>query len=390
MRTNVSAWIEDFRTQRTQTSLEVQHALDIKERLRTSVLPWRGQFSPQLIEHLLSRYSGSRVLDPFCGSGTVLYEAAAYQRFAVGVDINPAAVSLASFASYCRMPPKERIVAADRLHNRALKAFENYGSSVLKLDFCSRLPKEPFYACLLLTAFGDKKEIPVERALTALEQLRAKLLALPVGRYDLIALQGDARFIPYAEGAFDVAITSPPYINVFNYHQNYRPVMEALGEEPLGIAKAEIGSNRKHRQNRFLTVIQYCLDLSAVFDELWRLLSRDGHAIFVVGRSSNVRGVPFPNGELIAAIAELSGQFKMKEREERSFTNRFGERIWEDILSFRRVSAQGTSRGEAIARAVGARALEEAMERCSNVVIKQEIQDAYDRRTSIERSPRIS
>ena len=55
-----------------------QHRLDIVEKERTSALPWRGQFSPQLIEYLLSKHckKGDYVLDPFCGSGTVLLEAA--------------------------------------------------------------------------------------------------------------------------------------------------------------------------------------------------------------------------------------------------------------------------------------------------------------------------
>ncbi len=55
-----------------------QERLDLDSRSRTSLFPWRGQFSPELIEHLLSEYavSGSVVADPFVGSGTTLFECA--------------------------------------------------------------------------------------------------------------------------------------------------------------------------------------------------------------------------------------------------------------------------------------------------------------------------
>ncbi len=59
------------------------------------------------------------------------------------------------------------------------------------------------------------------------------------------------------ENQIDFVITSPPYINVFNYHQNYRQSAEILGWDLLKIAKSEIGSNRANRGNRFYTIIQF-------------------------------------------------------------------------------------------------------------------------------------
>ena len=48
---------------------------------------------PQIARLLIKRFSEPRdlVLDPFCGSGTVLLEAAISNRNSVGVDINPLA-----------------------------------------------------------------------------------------------------------------------------------------------------------------------------------------------------------------------------------------------------------------------------------------------------------
>ncbi|HCI82044.1 MAG TPA: DNA methyltransferase, partial [Ktedonobacter sp.] len=142
----------------------------------------------------------------------------------------------------------------------------------------------------------------------------------------------DARAIPLKGESIDLIITSPPYINVFNYHQNNRPAMELIGWNLLEIAKSEIGANRKHRQNRFLTVVQYCLDMLDALREMKRVLRPDGRAIIVIGRESTVRSLPFKNGRIVAAIAIGSAEFRLEARQERKFKNKFGEIIYEDIL----------------------------------------------------------
>ncbi len=129
-------------------------------------------------------------------------------------------------------------------------------------------------------------------------------------------------------------VTSPPYINVFNYHQQYRRAVEALGWDLLAVARSEIGSNRKHRQNRFLTVIQYCLDMTDVLRELQRVCKDDARIIMIVGRESNVRKTRFFNGEIMAALTSRCVGFSLLLRQERFFMNRFGERIYEDLLHF--------------------------------------------------------
>lgn len=60
---------------------------------------YKGKFNPQIVRALFNIYkisNNSRVLDPFCGSGTTLVEAAHIGANGVGTDINPLAVFIAN------------------------------------------------------------------------------------------------------------------------------------------------------------------------------------------------------------------------------------------------------------------------------------------------------
>lgn len=59
--------------------------------------PYPARMIPQIPHELIPIFTrkGDTVLDPFCGSGTVLVEAKLYGRNAIGVDINPLACLLA-------------------------------------------------------------------------------------------------------------------------------------------------------------------------------------------------------------------------------------------------------------------------------------------------------
>lgn len=87
-----------------------------------------------------------------------------------------------------------------------------------------------------------------------------------------VGLNG-ARKISLSSNSIVFILTLPPYINVINYHQQYRSTVEQLGCNVLKVAKTEIGSNWKNRSNRFLTVIQYCLDMDQAIKEMHKVLN---------------------------------------------------------------------------------------------------------------------
>lgn len=328
-------------------------ALDLKEKARTSVFPWRGQFSPELIANIYNAYCSQDavVLDPFCGSGTVLYEAGLTNLQAIGIELNPAAYLLSKTYELINLKPDE---LAGYLSSFILK-IENTFSISSPLDtsmvFDYDLKIEELKNKLnnvekvLLNAFIillniDEEKISITKIDSALSKISNAVRDFPHSDKPIGVVLGDSRDIPLDKETIDFVVTSPPYINVFNYHQNYRKSAEYLGWDLLKIARSEIGSNRANRGNRFLTVIQYCIDMELTLNELHRVLKDDGKMIFVVGHQSNVLGVPFYNAKIITEIAIQSGLFDLVLVQSREFKNKFGKMIREDLLHLRKLSVK--------------------------------------------------
>jgi len=383
---------------RVQLSDE-QHRLDISQKDRTSALPWRGQFSPQLIEYLLDKHcrAGDTVLDPFCGSGTVLHEAARANMNAVGLDVNPAAVCLAKVSEIARTKMEfrwklaeeirgfstELQMAAGRTEGKVITSDAVKLLNEKQLDYIERVAFEGF----LLFVFANAHTALERKVAKSTDRYLSTLLDVPKFDGRIEAKVGDARSVKVDDGTFDYLVTSPPYINVFNYHQNYRPIIEALGHTPLAAARSEIGANRKFRQNRYMTVIQYCMDMAQFFLEAERVLKDGASLTIVLGRESNVRSVPFKNGEMISALACEGMGFKLTDWHERKFMNRFGESIYEDVLTIIPSKVPGTHAVE-IGRSVGKQALQNALNYCPSER-SDEIADAVEAATKIENSPLV-
>jgi hypothetical protein len=393
-----SALKEASFSDRVQAS-EDQSLLDIDQKTRTSVLPWRGQFSPQLVEYFIRKNAphAGVILDPFSGSGTVLYEAAALGHQAIARDINPAAIALAKASSICAVPKTKRsaVLGEVEAFAKELQRHASQHNSALPVNFAAdffqdQLSEFSFpdvVQAFLMSAFGDNTVLNLKSIDRAVSTTQRLVLGAPETNQRLSVDVGDARDLNLSIDSIDYLITSPPYINVFNYHQNYRPIIQALGHTPLSAARAEIGANRKFRMNRFITVAQYCIDIALFFGEAAKIL-KDGCAMTIVmGRESNVRGVSFKNGALVAAIASDGLGGEIASWNERSFLNRFGATIYEDVLTIipKRNSPDTI---ESVGRSVGTEALKAAM-RYAPEDRQNDIENAIIASHTVEPSPYV-
>ena len=332
-----------------------QEKLDVTTKKRSNLFNWRGQFTPEFVEYILSSFTkkGDHIFDPFSGSGTVLQESARIGLKATGFEINPSAYAMSKFFSFCNLTNDERnnfcksfetklIAQIQNLNGQKVfvenedyrEAYRNLLSFAVSFDkLISNKQERIFFMNILFQSEKDKKLTVTESILKSFLYTKNCLLSLPFSVNAIKSQLSDARSSgDELTNSVDFILTSPPYINVFNYHQNYRAIIETFHFDILKVAHSEFGSNRKNRGNRFKTVIQYCIDMELAIRSFWKALKPNSRMVLVVGRESNVRGTAFYNGQLVIEIIEKTNGFSGIRTLERQFTNKFGINIKEDII----------------------------------------------------------
>ena len=329
--------------------------LDVICKTQTNPFNWRGQFTPDLVAYLLDTFAkeGCVVADPFAGSGTVLLECAKRGYSCIGLDINPSAYYMSKFYEYSNLSTDKREDLMQTIRTLIGSAVMSIADTVPiyvddkdyrkaysnLLDFSKWIANNtpmnlwPFLINVLFLCEKDKK-LPLKNSLIAnLNKIRNYLFELPFTTSTISAKNEDARRISsYCNSSVDLILTSPPYVNVFNYHQNFRGIVECFQYNICEIASSEIGSNRKHRSNRYKTVVQYAEDMGRVLCENTKALKTGGKMIYIVGKESNVRKTPFYNSQIISDLVDCIPGLNVVDIYHRYFMNRFGETIQEDLL----------------------------------------------------------
>ena len=386
----------------------IQDRLNVTDKSRSNVFNWRGQFTPQLVEYLLDELANDSdvIADPFCGSGTVLLEAASKGHAAFGLELNPAAYAMAKFACLSSLSLKGRIDLASAVESHVRKCCRDFGDVPLwtessnyrekahhllsigrsLLDLCNTKQETLLATLTMFEADGIRNGELVAAVVGSFARIQTRLNQLPYLDHAPRAYLCDARLAETAiKDECDLIITSPPYINVFNYHQNHRAIVELLGFDILKVARSEIGSNRKNRQNRFRTVVQYSVEMERCLTSWSQILSPRGRVVLILGRESNVRGVPFRNGDIVAEIATEGKVFTLDSVHERAFTNRFGKTIYEDILVLQKNKNPSATMNAG--RHVALRHLDAALAIDTNDDVHQDILDAIEETHKIPESP---
>ena len=201
-----------------------QALLNIEDKNRANLFAWRGQFSPQLIECLLDAYCppDAVVLDPFAGSGTVLYEAAAMGLSAFGFEINPSAWSFSKLYEFANVPLDEREATISELRGRIEEELPIilFSEDGLPMDVVEHK------AILIGRLLSDNAKILFNALVVSLDifnnqvtgdfiQNKLRALAelvrrLPYSVRQIKADLQDSRALPLRRQSVDFAITSPP------------------------------------------------------------------------------------------------------------------------------------------------------------------------------------
>ncbi len=285
----------------------------------------------RLIEGLSA--PGARVLDPFCGSGTVLVEARLLGRAALGVDVNPLAIELSelktngpgapwvkrlvSVAARVAEHADERRLTKSGATMRYEKAdVELFAPNVLlELDSLKqgigRVEDETLARALFIVLSavltkvsaraGDTgrvegaKRIPAgytarffrQKAEELARRLDQAAALVPRGAPLARVVHGDARDLHFIDaGKVDLAVSSPPYAGVYDYVVHHRDRLRWLGLPEARFAEHEIGARRHARGMSYERAMErFRGELGAAMGELGRTLAPRGVAVLVIADS---------------------------------------------------------------------------------------------------------
>jgi len=152
----------------------------------------------------------------------------------------------------------------------------------------------------------------------------------------------DSRHLEFLdEDSVDLVVTSPPYLNAWDYHLYHRFRLFWLGMDPIELKKEEIGAHLKHSYNT-QSIQRYSNDMKLCMNEMYRVLRNNKYVCIVIG-DSIVKGEVVMTHKILVDLAEQIG-FKFVtsiEREiaasSKSFNPLIGNIKNEYILIFEKV-----------------------------------------------------
>ena len=344
-----------------------------------------AKFFPELPRWLIKRYSHEkdRILDPFSGSGTTNVEALLSQRNSVGIDVDP----FSRFISKVKVTPlPEKALKSSQ--KSLLEAIINYDSSQVTDLNLPIFPyrdnwfnKEILFELTYLRKYIQQLDTPdavkdfftvclssIIRSVSNADDnctrtvIRKKLNKLvkpsdALNRFaknvlvkvpKMVAFSQnyptditvdfpedmDARNIMYEEDYFDLAVTSPPYVNAVDYPRTHQLEMYWLGfvqDSLTALKKQNVGTEsvfaRNYKQRHEIGVpeadkvmenifdtdprrayiaFKYLDDMRKNLSEVYKVLRKGGRYIVVVG-NNRIRGQLFENWKYLMPIAEKIG-----------------------------------------------------------------------------------
>jgi SAM-dependent methyltransferase len=292
---------------------------------------YAGRMHPSIARGAIARFSpaGGAVLDPFCGSGTVLCEAMAAGRPSVGIDASPLATMIAKVRSRTLGDAGRTalVAAARQIAELAMEearkrrrpqvprwaegefkifhphvAFELLGLRALVMETPpGDAQGQALRLCLssILVKFmrsgpeaprdgADKRigrGVPSRFFADRAEELARGLADLerrtPPGTAPPDVRLGDAREYPHvATRSMDLVLCSPPYAGVYDYAEHHAVRFRWLGLPIEALRKRQLGERNKG-SGTAVTVWQEARRRFLV--EMGRVLRPGGKVVLVVG-----------------------------------------------------------------------------------------------------------
>lgn len=299
------------------------------------IYPYRGKISAIDVEQVIRQLPRKGILlDPFCGSGTIVYEAQKRDIKAIGVELNPLAVDIARAKIY--LDSKANVIKeAEQIIKKAkaIKQFKKMPQQALRhfhfktaeeimrvakfFNEMSDYLKAIFYGSVALAARGCNgykwtsstvgKDINPKIKIDFYKKFvyKTKKHFHPVEHNGSEIFFHDARKLTeiLPRNSIDYVFTSPPYFDCLNYTAYYAKIIYTIfGQDRLRIKNSLI-------QN----YSAYIDDMKAVLDELNAVCKKGALIIFVVG-DKKVHGKTINGGQFFKKISPFE-RCRIVERE---------------------------------------------------------------------------
>jgi hypothetical protein len=352
----VERWGEDPTARALERAFEVGPTETAELRDVHAFHSYPARMHPETAARLIDALSqpGQMVLDPFCGSGTVLIEARRLGRRGLGYDVNPLSRELTWLKALA--PSDEWLAAlsgaaqqaaahADERRKRKAGATQRYGDVdreqfaphvLLELDGLrdgiSRTADGELRRALLLVLSAlltkvskraadsnaevtEKRVAPgfpsrffVKKTAELVERLAQYRDSLPDAAPPAVCTLGDARKLPgLARGIVSLVVSSPPYPGVYDYMSHHDDRLRWLGLSSRDFEKLEIGSRRELGGESFGPALaRWERDLGQTLTALNRVLSPNGQAVLLIA-DSTLAGKPLFAERVVEKAAPGAG-----------------------------------------------------------------------------------
>lgn len=303
------------------------------------IYPYRGKISSIDAERIVKQFDiGSTLLDPFCGSGTILYEGAKAGLDVIGFDMNPVAVAIAEGKLNIPDDFDDLISVADNFVSKAkgvegsisLSGAAQYyfheisGNQIAALasvygDMPAYL-KAAFMGAVCLTARGCNhymwtsssvgKNIEPKKYIDFYQCFKKKLKKhyFPLGKNNSKVYYSDARNLSKVlkPNSVDYVFTSPPYFDCLDYTAYYAKIIYEIFQ-----------SDRELIKNSLIQKFNSYEDaIRLVLEDLYVVCKPGSKIIFVVG-DKKIHGQVINGAEYFNKLTP----FNLIEVVERSYTN---------------------------------------------------------------------
>lgn len=309
--------------------------------------PYPAKFIPQIPRELIADLhpgDDSAILDPFCGSGTTLVEAARAGIPSVGIDLHP----LACLISKVKVTPlgedlralAESVVeraSASAMEPPNIPALDHWFARDIQIALSgmvhaiNAVPRVDERDALRVALSSIIVRVSRQESDTRYAAIDNSLRGADVGRLFLLAAANLAAALDETWGSLpcrgeavvinknilatrpddipkpvSLVVSSPPYPNAYEYWLYHKYRMYWLGMDPIAVRRNEIGARPHYHKRNPQTAADFEVQIGQLFDLLSSVIVPRGHACFQVG-SSIIRGEHIDNAKIFERAATSRG-----------------------------------------------------------------------------------